>query len=325
MLLQIIHETSLSYSQSISESVMELRMAPRQEQDQHRLSFKLAIGPTATVTRYFDWLGNLVHTFNVLPFHDGIRIVATSVVETRPTGINPRQLTDWWPVGVEESDHSLYDFVQFGGPVVDCPALRELTSQVRPISGERLGEIIMRMMELIAANFEYERGVTNSASPITEILEKRRGVCQDFTHLMIGMARVLRIPARYVSGCLHPLADSARGFGETHAWCELYSPSRGWIGFDPANNCLVGENFVKVAVGRSFCDVSPNKGVFRGTAEEMISARVSSRELTEIPAGLAPERFETLPLRTHGAVVQLHLDQIAQQQEQQQQAQQQQQ
>src|ERR1700722_5033083 len=82
MLLKIVHATDLRYSDLISESIMELRMVPRQEQDQHRLSFELAIGPTTGVSSYFDWLGNTVHTFSVNGFHEQIRIVATSVVET---------------------------------------------------------------------------------------------------------------------------------------------------------------------------------------------------------------------------------------------------
>ena len=77
MLLKLTHETTLTYTDLISESVMELRMAPRQEQDQHRLSFALAIGPQTTVSSYFDWLGNTVHTFSISAFHRVIRIVAT--------------------------------------------------------------------------------------------------------------------------------------------------------------------------------------------------------------------------------------------------------
>lgn len=320
MLLEITHETELSYSSLINESVMEIRMAPRQEHDQHRLSFRLAIGPSASVTRYFDWLGNMVHTFNVTPFHDAVRIVATSVVETMRTPGDPMQFADCWPVNVGETDYAILDFVQFGGPVVDSPELRALVASIQPVAGERLGALALRIMQAIADGFEYRKGVTTAASPITEVLEKRSGVCQDFTHLMIGVARALHIPARYVSGCLHPVTEKAsRGFTETHAWCELYFPSHGWVGFDPANNCLTGENFVKLAVGRNFADVPPNKGVFRGNAEQSILVRVKSEELLEMPVGLAPERFESLGIKTREAPRLIHVDQIAQQQEQQQQ------
>src|SRR3982751_2019508 len=125
MLLKITHQTDLTYSDFISESVMELRVAPRQEQDQHRLSFDLALGPPATVTSYFDWLGNTVHAYTVTEFHKEIRIVATSVVETDRAIIDPTVLPDTWPLSYDD-DHTVYDYLMFGGPVVDTPALREV-------------------------------------------------------------------------------------------------------------------------------------------------------------------------------------------------------
>src|SRR5215207_464629 len=108
MLLRITHETDLSYSDLISESAMELRMAPRQEIDQHRLSFQLAIGPATSVASYFDWLGNTVHTYAVNPFHKEIQIVATSVVETDRTVPNIWGFTDTWPIPPLSIDYACY-------------------------------------------------------------------------------------------------------------------------------------------------------------------------------------------------------------------------
>ena len=96
--MKLSHQTDLTYSELISESVMELRMAPRQEQDQHRLSFTLAIGPPTSAFSYFDWLGNTVHAFTVNPFHKQIRIVATSVVETDRRRVEPERFADTWPI-----------------------------------------------------------------------------------------------------------------------------------------------------------------------------------------------------------------------------------
>ncbi len=298
MLLKITHETDLSYSDLISESVMELRMAPRQEQDQHRLSFGLAIGPTTSVSSYFDWLGNTVHTFTITPFHKRICIVATSVVETERPGRPVERFKDQWPIGPDSYDYSVYDYLQFGGPIVDSPQLRELTEYLQPREGTALGEIALRMLHLIDDKFKYKKGITNAASPITDVLKNGAGVCQDFSHLMIGLARSLKIPARYVSGFIHPDAQRYRGYTQTHAWCELLFPSAGWIGFDPANRCVVGGNFVKVAVGRDFRDVPPNKGVYRGNAKDSINVAVRSEELENIPPELAPERMQGLDIST---------------------------
>lgn len=319
MLLKLIHQTDLTYSDLISESVMELRMAPRQEQDQHRLSFTLAIGPPTSASSYFDWLGNTVHSFTVNSFHNQIRIVATSVVETDRTSVQPERFQDRWPVSVGTYDYGNWDYLQFGGPIVDCPKLRELVAILQPTEGMSLGELALRMLHLLADRFTYRKGVTTAASPITEILEHGTGVCQDFTHLMIAMARALRIPARYVSGLIHPDEQKYRGFTQTHAWCELLFPSAGWIGFDAANNCIVGRNFVKVAVGRHFADVAPNKGIYRGAAKEAIEVAVTSEELRAVPSELAAERMQSLSIPIYPGGTLPHQDLINQQQEQQQQ------
>jgi transglutaminase-like putative cysteine protease len=320
MLLKLIHTTDLSYSDLISESVMELRMTPRQQQDQHRLSFTLAIGPPASAASYFDWLGNTVHTFTVNGFHKQIRIQATSIVETDRPRTEPERFADTWPIAPDSYDYTMFDFLTFDGPVVDAPALRKLVELVGPKPGESVGELALRMLHLLADKFAFEKGITDAASPITDILEHGRGVCQDFSHLMIGLARAMGIPARYVSGMIHPDRERFRGFTQTHAWCELLFPSAGWVGFDPANNCIVGGNFVKTAIGRHFGDVPPNKGVYRGNAEESIEVSVQSEELPYIPPELAAERIESLNIPTFPEGWLPHQEMmINQQQEQQQQ------
>jgi transglutaminase-like putative cysteine protease len=333
MLLKIIHQTDLRYSDFISESIMELRMVPRQEQDQHRLSFDLAIGPPTTVSSYFDWLGNTVHTFSVNMFHRQISIVATSVVETDRPRKEPERFRDAWPLPAEAYDYTTYDFLTYGGPIVDCPQLHDLAKIILPTGNISAGELALRVLHLIDDKFTYKKGITNAASPITEILSTGYGVCQDFTHLMIGLARYLKIPARYVSGFIHPDAERYRGYTQTHAWCELLFPSAGWVGFDPANRCVVGGNFVKVAVGRDFRDVPPNRGVYRGNATETIEVAVKSEELPNIPSELAAERMQSLEIPAYPTgdaalretALMLEVQQQQQQQEREQQQQQQQQ
>src|SRR5579862_2107443 len=127
MLLKITHQTDLKYSDLISESIMELRMCPRQEQDQHRLSFDLAIGPPTGISSYFDWLGNTVHTFSVNSFHRQIQIVTMSVVETDRPRKEPERFADKWPISPDAYDYWVYDYLQFGGPIVDSPHLQDLT------------------------------------------------------------------------------------------------------------------------------------------------------------------------------------------------------
>jgi len=324
MLLKLNHCTELTYSAAVRETVMELRMAPRQEQDQHRLSFSLALGPAAAAASYFDWLGNTVHTFTISQPHEKIRIIATSVVETDRPRKQPERFADRWPIAENTFDYDMYDYLHFGGPIVDSPELRQLVAVLATEPGMSMGELVLRMLHLIDEKFTYKKGVTTSASPITDVLTSGAGVCQDFTHLMIGLARAMKIPARYVSGLIHPDANRFRGFTQTHAWCELLFPTAGWVGFDPTNRCVVGANFVKVAIGRDYQDVSPNRGQYTGSAKETIEVSVRSEELPEIPAGLAAERVESLDVAVASMAQTIHREQVNQQIEHQQQQQQQQ-
>lgn len=319
MLLKITHQTDLTYDDLIAESVMELRMAPRQEQDQHRLSFTLAVGPPTAASSYFDWLGNTVHWFNVRPFHRQLRIIATSVVETDRPRKPVEKFADTWPIAVDPSDYGIYDWLQFGGPIVDSPHLRELVAELQPRAGMSLGELALGMVHLINEKFTYRQGITTAASPITHALTTGSGVCQDFAHLMIGMARVLDIPARYVSGLVHPDAERFRGATQTHAWCELLFPTAGWVGFDPTNTCIVGGNFAKVAIGRDYRDVPPNKGMFSGAGKETIEVAVHTQELPHIPPEMAAERVESLPIAVYPEGRVAHAELVTQQQEHQQQ------
>lgn len=327
MLLSIKHQTDLTYSDYIKESVIELRMAPRQETHQHRLSFELGIGPTSKVRSYFDWLGNSVHVFSINGLHKNIQIVSTSIVETATQTVELDALSDLWHKDTRQ-DWWLFDFLQFGGPVVDTTILRELADSIVKAtpskdSSVRLGELIKTMLAKLSETFVYEQGVTTSASPITEILAHKRGVCQDFAHLMLGLARALNIPARYVSGYIHCDKPELRGSAQSHAWVEVLIPTAGWVGVDPTNNCVVGENFVKVAVGRDFTDVTPNRGVYIGSGTEKIAVSVTSERLESVPAELAAERIMSLTAPSFAGSIEDQIQQIRQQFEQHQQQQQQ--
>ena len=320
MLLQISHATTLTYSDLIAETIMELRVAPRQSDDQLRFAFTLGLGPAANATSYSDWLGNLVYVFSINPMHRNVQIVASSIVETHRKVPDLMALADTWPLPPLE--YALYDYLQFSGPVEDSSELRSLVSLLGPSDGMSLGTLVMQILRLIHTQFTYEKGATGVSTPITEVLKHGRGVCQDFTHLMIGIARVLGIPARYVSGIIHSGNSSLRGAAQTHAWCELYFPSGGWVGLDPTNNALVDDRFVTVAVGRDYRDVPPNRGVYKGKAKETIAVEVTTTALTSLPHHLAGERIQPLGVPTYSeppAPTALRLRQLEEQQQQQQQ------
>jgi transglutaminase-like putative cysteine protease len=136
---------------------------------------------------------------------------------------------------------------------------------------------LKHLNKAIYAAFEYQTGITEVHSPIDDALKAGRGVCQDFAHIMIAIARHWGIPARYVSGYLyHRTKGQDRSDDDaTHAWVETYLPSMGWIGFDPTNDILAGDRHIRVAVGRDYADVPPTRGTFKGDADSELAISVS--------------------------------------------------
>lgn len=279
MILEVQHETHLKYSEPVTESIAEARMEPVSDADQSCHSFHLSVRPTTELSRYQDGFGNRVHHFNLLPPHEQVCVLAASIVETHP---RPRDLADsraTYPVDPGATLEVL-DFLKFRGPVSPSPRLVPHRAALQPTPGTRVADLAVRTAQYIRDHFEYARDVTLVSSPIDDLLEKGKGVCQDFTHLMLALLRSFEVPARYVSGYIHrPNKDS-----QSHAWCEVWLPDLGWLGIDPTNDCLVDEHFVKVAVGRDFTDVPPNKGIYRGRAFESIFVRVETRTLERLPA-----------------------------------------
>ncbi len=303
MLLKITHKTDVLYSDFISESVMELRMVPRQEQDQHRLSFDSRHRPAHHRQQLFRLARQHRPPFSVNAFHKQIRIVATSVVETDRPRKEPERFRDPGPFPPKRTITPSTISYSSAAPSSIAPQLRDLADMLAPKPGISARRTRPPHAASDRRQIHLQKGRHHRRQPHHRILASGSGVCQDFTHLMIGLARALRIPARYVSGLIHPDADKYRGYTQTHAWCELLFPSAGWIGFDPANRCVVGGNFVKVAVGRDFRDVPPNRGVYRGDVEESIDVAIKSEELPFIPQELAADRMQSLevPAYPNGA------------------------
>lgn len=280
MILEVQHETKFEYSEHAAEALTEVRMEPVTGADQSLHSFHLVVSPPTEIFRYQDGFGNRVHHFSILSPHDVVRILAASIVETHRSFPDPAASRALHPIAESQLSLDVLDFLQFRGSVRQTPRLVPVLEAVRPRKKETVGQLVLEVARYIHEHFRYARDVTLASSPVDEILEKGKGVCQDFAHLMIAVLRSLGVPARYVSGYIHrPNKES-----QSHAWCEAWVPDLGWIGVDPTNNKVVDDRFVKVAVGRDFTDVPPNKGVCRTRGQESIFVRVETRALKRLPS-----------------------------------------
>src|SRR5450432_2195253 len=273
----IRHLTRFRYDAAISESVMELRMQPRSEGAQRCASFDLSIRPRTNVTTYHDHLGNLVHHFDIPGHHTNLTIKAEARVEVTAQTLPAAQSTAAW----NELDELLAegDYWEMLMPshfAAPTDLLRELA---RELNFQRRDDPVSLLRELTAVlhdTFEYAPQSTEVDSPNDEALLNRRGVCQDLAHIMITLVRGINIPCRYVSGYLfHRAEDHDRSAADaTHAWVEARLPGLGWVGFDPTNNLIAGERYIRVAIGRDYSDVPPTRGVFKGEANSELSVSV---------------------------------------------------
>jgi transglutaminase-like putative cysteine protease len=273
VLLSIEHRLAFAYDGYISESFLELRVQPKTDAHQTLHTFTLAVGPPTRVDRYTDWNDNVVHHFNVARYHNRIEVASRSVVATHPAASGVDAATDVLPLG--DPAYPLGDFLRLQGPVQRTSTLQEFARDVAPPEAAPLGEVVRSVSGQIHRRFAYQKDVTRYDSTTEDFLRLRAGVCQDFTHLMLGVLRLLGIPARYVSGYVHLAGRDEPS--QSHAWIEFWSPSPGWVPFDPTHDREIDERYIVVGRGRDYDDVPPNKGIYRGNARETLRAEVRIR------------------------------------------------
>ncbi len=318
MFYAIRHLTRFRYLTPVSESLMELRMHPRTEGGQRCLSFQLSVEPRTRVYEYRDYLGNTVHHFDVPGKHRELSILAESLVEIEPPQALPESLdTSAW----EELDAlaAAGDYWEMLMPSQFARVTDALSGLLRSLDVRRRDDPLGFLRELNSAMYEwfdYVPKATRVDSPIDHAIEARKGVCQDFAHIMIALVRQVRIPCRYVSGYVFPRSahQDRSPEGATHAWVEALLPGLGWVGFDPTNNVIAGERHIRTAIGRDYADVPPTKGIFKGDSASQLTVSV---RVTPSDAPPPPEEVLAPPEEWQAAVA--AADAAEQQQQQQQQ------
>lgn len=269
MFYSIRHITKFSYDIPISESVMEARMQPRSEGVQRCQHFGLSTIPASRAMMFQDHDGNIVHHFNIPSRHQSMLLTADALVECAPLPELPQALGPlaWSSLDSLTAPGEFWEMLSPSTFARSTPLLHEFKDEIELDRGADPLSTLRRLTGEMFQRFEYSPKSTRVDSPIDDALNTRRGVCQDFAHIFIALARELGIPCRYMSGYLfHQDAHDRSVDGATHAWAEAYLPDLGWIGFDPTNNRLAGDRHIRVAVGRDYADVPPTKGVYKGLA-----------------------------------------------------------
>lgn len=267
--LRIRHRTTYRYSTPVSESYNEARLQPASQDGQTCEIFDLRITPAGPLRHYRDFYLNSVQHFEVFAPHAELTVEATSLVHTTARAVIP---VSFPTARLKECRRieQCYDFLQMSRNVsLDVPVWKLAQDAAGGV--EDAWAAAQAVMGFIHREFAYDTAATHVNSHTLEVLQLRRGVCQDFAQLMAGMCRALGIPARYVSGYLYNgPAGRLRGAQASHAWVEIYLPGHGWLGLDPTNNQPPDERYVKVAVGRDYADAAPVRGSFKGGARQQL-------------------------------------------------------
>jgi transglutaminase-like putative cysteine protease len=264
----IDHETELRFPEPVREHQLELRLAPREDAEQRLLACEIELAPKAALREHRDCFGNRVHRASLPAPHDGVVVRVRAEVETRRA--NPFA---WAPLRPEEeraatarvlreSPRLLEWVLHRSTAVPELAAFEDALRLPARDPARTLVENLQAAMAWAAERFAYDGDATDAHAPLAVLFEKRAGVCQDFAHLLVALARRWGVPARYVSGYVEPERED--GEQATHAWAEVLVPGAGWLGFDATHGLVVNDRYVAVAVGRDSREAAPVRGAFQG-------------------------------------------------------------
>ena len=311
MLLHLLHETRYAYTPTVESAHHVLHLKPASHAGQQLLRHSLSISPQpARLQELTDVYGNSRSYFSLQGPHDKLTVRANSIVSTLALNAAPQDAAAGlpWEVVREQFRYqaggaydSASEFV-FASPYV--PRDDAFAEFARPsfIPGRPLPEAAHDLMERIHEAMTYESDSTEVGTTALEALQAGKGVCQDFAHIMVACCRALGVPARYVSGYMLTTPPPGKprliGSDASHAWASVYCPVESkvggmaladgqspglWMDFDPTNNRAPGEDYVTLAIGRDFLDVSPMRGVIRGGAHHVLDVAVTVMPIDKLP------------------------------------------
>jgi transglutaminase-like putative cysteine protease len=318
------HETAYRYASAVSVAQHRAHLRPLEDAFQRLHAHTLEIEPAPAHRRdSVDALGNVQTHFGLVQPHTRLRVCATSVLQVtaRFEGLQPEASPPWEALARSlryVAGAALQPAVEFLAPSPFVPRLAELRAYALPSfpPGCPVAVGALHLMQRLHADFHYQSHSTQVDTPLAQAFAQRRGVCQDFAHLLIGALRMLGLPARYASGYLLTYApeapgqagsledgqpDPARaapmlGADASHAWVQVWCPgtsgvpqgdgfgrASGWLSLDPTNNLVPRAGHVRLALGRDYGDVTPLRGVIRGGGRHQLAVAVSTRVVPPLP------------------------------------------
>lgn len=280
MRYDIKHTTSYQYEGDINSCVMSLCMQPRNHRKQTVSSFFIHTAPVTSFSIEFDAFGNRHHFFDIHHPHDQLDITVSAVIERtiqHPVGDADSLPQDAWDeLKALKNDWDMWEYLRSTELTTVSKALNDWLATLPSSNEDDPYSRLKRLTQHMFKTFDYQPGSTHVESTIDHFLDIKAGVCQDYAHLMIAVARAWGIPARYVSGYLYDTEEQTlRAANATHAWVECWLPQLGWMPFDPTNAKVDDENLITVAIGRDYRDVAPSRGITFGGGRSDLSVDVN--------------------------------------------------
>jgi transglutaminase-like putative cysteine protease len=286
----LVHKTIYSYEWEALESYSKVKVSPLETICQSVNSHVIEVKPDVPVYSHRDYFGNLVHEFSVPFRHKTLEITATSDVttyvpslEAQRSEITIREAIKWF----KNYEYDFYDYVNESPFIKFTPTVLDFAKKVLD-PDRKLSEAVWDLNQMFTKDFKYSSGSTQINTPVDDVILKREGVCQDFSHTMISLLRATGIAARYVSGYIETYDPTTNpgmiGSEQSHAWLDVYMPDFSWYGLDPTNNMYSSEKHIRVGMGRDFDDISPVRGTFKGSGRQTLSVEVYMRRIVkEVP------------------------------------------
>ena len=279
MLFEVTHTTRYIYETSVSHSLNEVRLTPRALANQEVRKTGIRVLPEpAFMHNRKDYYDNEVTLFELFEKHEHLEIASESLVEVN--AVNGGQVSQMsWAEAQKaiagQSDEAAIAASEFiyNSPHVSVTPQLEEYARASFADGRTMLEAVIDLTHRINTDFKYRPQSTSISTPLADVMKNRRGVCQDFAHVMIGALRSQRLAARYVSGYVRP-GPKVQGAQASHAWVSVFFPGTGWLGFDPTNDLIVSDSHITLAWGRDYADVTPVKGISLGGGSQTVEIAV---------------------------------------------------
>jgi len=275
--MRVVHATGYAYQSPVTASYNEARLTPRSDSRQNVIVNRVETAPATRSYRYVDYWGTAVTAFDLHAPHTELQVISSSVVETERAEARGGR-ADWDELcsnAVLDRYHEVLTPTQYTQPDKRTDRIaRQIAKGHDPF------DAVLATVAWVRGELQYVPGTTGVHSSGLDALQEGKGVCQDFAHLSLILLRAMGIPARYVSGYLHPMSDPAIGEsveGESHAWIQAWTG--GWWNYDPTNDTEINEQYVSVGSGRSYADVTPLKGIYLGQGSSDLDVVVEMTRL----------------------------------------------